>query len=339
MSFLLFFTFSSSLQWPKRTHSSRTNNYTINDHHNDGYKSNNYKNNSESNSTTYSNFSTISNESLNSNSNNNSSKTVEFNNRNNNEKGDIKVFRNSSNNANIVEKSSKEHKEVVSFLKSNESNHYVELSSNKSIDQHDKKMVSSTTVSHHPITKSNAPNLMKKTKNVDADINENSSSLFTSIMKVFGLNPCPPIPPDLVGPIEVDTNVESLEDVEKRLGPKLQHGGRFKPKECRARYRVAIIVPFRDRAKHLPILLKNLHPFLMKQQIDYGIFIVEQNGSGSFNRAKLMNVGFAEALKLYEWDCFIFHDVDLLPLDDRNFYNCPDQPRHMSVAVDTFGFK
>jgi hypothetical protein len=158
-------------------------------------------------------------------------------------------------------------------------------------------------------------------------------------MKVFGLNPCPPIPPDLVGPIDVDVTIENIESVEERLGPHLLAGGRFKPKECKARFRVAVIVPFRDRAKHLPILLKNLHPFLMKQQIDYGIFIVEQNNNGPFNRAKLMNVGFAEALKLYEWDCFIFHDVDLLPMDDRNFYDCPDQPRHLSVAVDTFGFK
>ena len=77
----------------------------------------------------------------------------------------------------------------------------------------------------------------------------------------------------------------------------------------------------------------------MKQHIDYGIFIIEQSSDGNFNRAKLFNVGFVEALKLYEWDCFIFHDVDLLPMDDRNLYTCPDQPRHMSVAIDTFDFK
>jgi len=52
-----------------------------------------------------------------------------------------------------------------------------------------------------------------------------------------------------------------------------------------------------------------------------------------------MNVGFAEAMKLYQWQCVIFHDVDLFPEDDRNFYTCPDQPRHMSVAVDKFGYK
>ena len=46
----------------------------------------------------------------------------------------------------------------------------------------------------------------------------------------------------------------------------------------------------------------------------------------------MFNVGFVEAMKAYDWDCFIFHDVDLLPEDDRNLYTCPDQPRHMSVG-------
>jgi len=53
----------------------------------------------------------------------------------------------------------------------------------------------------------------------------------------------------------------------------------------------------------------------------------------------LMNVGFVEALKLYSYDCFIFHDVDLVPEDDRNLYTCPEQPRHMSVAVDVLKYK
>lgn len=52
-----------------------------------------------------------------------------------------------------------------------------------------------------------------------------------------------------------------------------------------------------------------------------------------------MNVGFVEATRQHDWDCFIFHDVDLLPLDDRNLYTCPSQPRHLSAAIDKFHFK
>ena len=52
-----------------------------------------------------------------------------------------------------------------------------------------------------------------------------------------------------------------------------------------------------------------------------------------------MNIGFKEAGKLYDNQCYIFHDVDLLPEDDRNLYSCPNQPRHMSAAVDTMSYR
>ena len=46
-----------------------------------------------------------------------------------------------------------------------------------------------------------------------------------------------------------------------------------------------------------------------------------------------------EALKDYDFGCFVFSDVDLIPMDDRNIYKCFDQPRHLSVSMDKFGFK
>ena len=52
-----------------------------------------------------------------------------------------------------------------------------------------------------------------------------------------------------------------------------------------------------------------------------------------------MNIGFKEAGRLYDNQCYIFHDVDLLPEDDRNLYSCPSQPRHMSAGVDTMSYK
>ena len=84
-----------------------------------------------------------------------------------------------------------------------------------------------------------------------------------------------------------------------------------------------------------------MHPFLSKQQIDYGIYVIEPLQNITFNRGLLMNIGFLESLNLTsnKWDCFMFHDVDLLPEDDRNIYSCPDTPRHMSSAVSTFNYK
>jgi hypothetical protein len=36
----------------------------------------------------------------------------------------------------------------------------------------------------------------------------------------------------------------------------------------------------------------------------------------------LMNIGFVEALKIYDYQCFIFHDVDLIPENDNNCTGC-----------------
>ena len=51
----------------------------------------------------------------------------------------------------------------------------------------------------------------------------------------------------------------------------------------------------------------------------------------------MFNIGYKVAMNLTNnfWQCFIFHDVDLLPEDDRNLYNCPNNPRHMSVGTNT----
>jgi hypothetical protein len=53
-------------------------------------------------------------------------------------------------------------------------------------------------------------------------------------------------------------------------------GGYWKPSRCISRQRVAIIIPFRDREEHLCILLKNLLPILILQQLEFRIFVVEQ---------------------------------------------------------------
>ncbi len=51
-----------------------------------------------------------------------------------------------------------------------------------------------------------------------------------------------------------------------------------------------------------------------------------------------MNSAFLEVLKHSpQTDCIIFHDVDLLPEDDRNLYTCSkNSPKHLSVAIDKF---
>ncbi|KAM3592939.1 uncharacterized protein V6R79_002109 [Siganus canaliculatus] len=154
------------------------------------------------------------------------------------------------------------------------------------------------------------------------------------------LEQCPDNPPKLVGPLHVDFKDErTLEEVEKLVGTSLQEGGRYKPPDCIAQQKVAIIIPFRNRHDHLKHWLFYLHPILMRQQLDYGVYVINQDGDGVFNRAKLINAGYVEALKEYDYNCFVLSDVDLVPMDDRNLYKCFPNPRHLAVGMDKFNFQ
>ena len=53
-------------------------------------------------------------------------------------------------------------------------------------------------------------------------------------------------------------------------------GGEWKPADCVATYRMAVIIPFRDRDFNLKALLHHLIPLLQKQFIHFRIFVVEQ---------------------------------------------------------------
>ncbi|KFU92139.1 Beta-1,4-galactosyltransferase 1, partial [Chaetura pelagica] len=142
-----------------------------------------------------------------------------------------------------------------------------------------------------------------------------------------------------VGALRVDFSQPVNLDEVARINPEVKAGGRSAPKDCIALQKVAVIIPFRNREEHLKYWLYYLHPILQRQQLDYGVYVINQDGEEEFNRAKLLNIGFAEALKEYDYDCFVFSDVDLIPMDDRNTYKCYSQPRHLSVSMDKFGFR
>lgn len=150
---------------------------------------------------------------------------------------------------------------------------------------------------------------------------------------------CPEEPPRLVGPLRVEFSDPITLEMVRTENSVLQEGGRFRPPDCIARQKVAMIIPFRNRDEHLKFWLYYLHPILQRQQLDYGVYVINQDGEDTFNRAKLLNIGYAEALKEYDYDCFVFSDVDLIPMDDRNIYKCYNQPRHLAVSMDKFGFR
>ncbi len=182
--------------------------------------------------------------------------------------------------------------------------------------------------------------LLNNVKNYTFVLKNNSNSIENNDKNIRRekLEICPTIPPKLIGAIFVNNENDSFENIQKLL-PEIEIGGRFRPKECIARHKVAIIIPYRDRENNLKVFLRNIHPVLERQQLDYGIYVIEQFDNNSFNKGKLMNIGFLESRKQYDYQCFIFQDVDLIPEDDRILYTCSEQPKHLAVAIDKFKYK
>eukprot|EP00118_Oscarella_pearsei_P002175 m.9744 g.9744 ORF g.9744 m.9744 type:complete len:331 (+) comp21601_c0_seq1:314-1306(+) len=106
-----------------------------------------------------------------------------------------------------------------------------------------------------------------------------------------------------------------------------------------ATHRLAVIIPFRDREAHLAEFTKHIVPFLKKQGILFHVYIIEQTGDGLFNRGKLSNIGFLVA-KERDYDYVCFHDVDMLPLNEKNQYSYPQSnPHHLATCVQQFDYK
>jgi hypothetical protein len=74
-------------------------------------------------------------------------------------------------------------------------------------------------------------------------------------------------------------------------GQRIELGGHWTPKECKSNFKIAIIIPYRDRLPHLKVLLYYLHLILQRQQLDYRIFVVEPTSPPEvrFNKGRVMN--------------------------------------------------
>ena len=87
------------------------------------------------------------------------------------------------------------------------------------------------------------------------------------------------------------------------------------PKGCKPSSINAIVVCYRDREEHLQYFLEYTIKTLIRQNSAFKIYIVEPPQNTTFNRAKLFNVGFVEAMKDKGDDffnCVTFHDVALI---------------------------
>jgi len=153
---------------------------------------------------------------------------------------------------------------------------------------------------------------------------------------------CPLIPPDLTGQFDLDYKGFDENEVKRLLkSQSILSGGKWAPKHCIARNHVAILVPYRDRNEHLLHFLLNMHPLFAKQELSYGIYLIEPVKTTTFNRGLLFNIGFLEANKDFnnKWQCYALHDVDLISENDKTLYACPENPTHLSYLISSFNYK
>lgn len=98
-----------------------------------------------------------------------------------------------------------------------------------------------------------------------------------------------------------------------------------------ARYsrRLAIVVPYRDRAEHREKFIPHLTSYFQRDKLDsqvsMSLHFVEQHGDAPFNRGRLCNAGYMLARGEADYVCF--HDVDYLPLWAD--YSWPDEPARL----------
>lgn len=96
--------------------------------------------------------------------------------------------------------------------------------------------------------------------------------------------------------------------------------------------RLCVVVPYRDREKHLEIFAPAINKTLKEQKIDFGLLIVEQGDKKPFNRAKLLNVGFDYTKGEYDYYCF--HDIDMIPV--KSDYSYCERPTHLAAKAQQF---
>ena len=93
--------------------------------------------------------------------------------------------------------------------------------------------------------------------------------------------------------------------------------------------RLAILVPYRDRARYLEVFARALPEYLERVNgiHDYAIYVAEQESPDLFNLSLSRNVAACAALADGGFDTFVFHDVDIIPVAGIDY-----RPRPFNVA-------
>lgn len=93
-------------------------------------------------------------------------------------------------------------------------------------------------------------------------------------------------------------------------------------------HKLGVIVPYRNRYEQLLTFKEKISDYLTQKGVNFELIVVEQNDEKTFNRGKLLNIGFKIAKRL-KCNYVAFHDVDMLPVDVD--YSYTDKPLHLAT--------
>ena len=97
-------------------------------------------------------------------------------------------------------------------------------------------------------------------------------------------------------------------------------------------YKLAFIVPYRNREEHL----RQFVPHYRRLFPDAGIYVVHQLGNGMFNRGMLLNIGLLYAEE--KADAFDLCDIDMLAVEGHVDYSFPNAVTHLASAASQFNY-
>lgn len=97
--------------------------------------------------------------------------------------------------------------------------------------------------------------------------------------------------------------------------------------------KLGVIIPYRDRHEHLLEFRKSITDYLNAKEIPFELIIVEQDNAKTFNRGKLLNIGFKQA-KILGCNYVVFHDVDMVPIEVD--YSYTEVPTHLATERASF---
>jgi hypothetical protein len=103
------------------------------------------------------------------------------------------------------------------------------------------------------------------------------------------------------------------------------------------RHKLGICIPYRDRKKHLELLVPHLTTHLNKKGIDFHIYVGHQVDDKLFNRGAMKNIAAHHAIK-DGCDYIAWHDVDMLPQDNCDYSYPKKTPIHIATKLSKYNY-